>query len=215
MSHVGREGWADKCVAQTPASTTEPPESMRAQVREVLVTTKRTLHIRLQIMHLLCTVLPGPISASMRSRLYQLAGFRIHRSAYIMGNMDLRGGTSQFYDLLTVDGDVVIGDHVTINLDAPVNIAKNVSIGPHVLIYTSTHHVGPGSLRRLPPMLRRSVTLGEGSWIGLGAIILPGVTVGHGSVIAAGTVVAEDVPPNTYVEGNPARVVRELPWGDR
>jgi acetyltransferase-like isoleucine patch superfamily enzyme len=27
--------------------------------------------------------------------------------------------------------------------------------------------------------------------------------------------VLKDVPPNTYVEGNPAQVVRQLPWGYR
>jgi acetyltransferase-like isoleucine patch superfamily enzyme len=54
-----------------------------------------------------------------------------------------------------------------------------------------------------------------GSWIGLGALILPGVTIGGGSVVAAGAVVTEAVPAHSYVEGNPARVVRQLPWADR
>ena len=49
----------------------------------------------------------------------------------------------------------------------------------------------------------------------VGAIIVPGVTVGRGSIVAAGAVVLKDVPPNAYVEGNPAEVVRQLPWGYR
>jgi acetyltransferase-like isoleucine patch superfamily enzyme len=44
---------------------------------------------------------------------------------------------------------------------------------------------------------------------------LPGVHVGRGAVVAAGAVVLEDVAPNTLVAGNPARVVKELPLGDR
>jgi acetyltransferase-like isoleucine patch superfamily enzyme len=61
----------------------------------------------------------------------------------------------------------------------------------------------------------KPVTIERGAWIGVGALILPGVTVGHGSIVGAGSVVNADVPPNTLVEGNPAKVVRALPWGDR
>jgi maltose O-acetyltransferase len=64
-------------------------------------------------------------------------------------------------------------------------------------------------------VLAKPVVIEDGSWLGLGALILPGVTVGHGSIVAAGAVVMETVPPDSYVEGNPARVVRQLPWGNR
>jgi galactoside O-acetyltransferase/maltose O-acetyltransferase len=64
-------------------------------------------------------------------------------------------------------------------------------------------------------VLAKPVVIEDGCWVGLGAMILPGITVGRGSVVAAGSVVASEVPANSYVEGNPARVVRQLPWGDR
>ena len=82
-------------------------------------------------------------------------------------------------------------------------------------IYTGTHHLGPGSNRRLPALLAKPVVVERGCWVGLGAMILPGVNLGHGSVVAAGAVVTEEVPPDSYVEGNPAKVVRQLPWGNR
>ena len=47
-------------------------------------------------------------------------------------------------------------------------------------------------------------------WIGGGAILLPGVTVGRGAVVGAGAVVTRDVPADTVVAGNPARVIREI-----
>lgn len=53
------------------------------------------------------------------------------------------------------------------------------------------------------------VVLGDRVWIGAGAIILPGVIVGDGAVVAAGSVVTADVPSQTVVAGNPARVIRE------
>src|SRR5207302_1437789 len=39
--------------------------------------------------------------------------------------------------------------------------------------------------------------------------------IGPGAVVAAGAIVLKDVPPHTYVEGNPAQVIRKLPWAYR
>jgi acetyltransferase-like isoleucine patch superfamily enzyme len=48
------------------------------------------------------------------------------------------------------------------------------------------------------------------AFIGSGAIILRNVTVGENAIVAAGSVVTRDVPPNSIVAGNPARVVKEF-----
>ena len=40
--------------------------------------------------------------------------------------------------------------------------------------------------------------------------IIGDVTVGENSVIAAGSIVTKDVPPNTLVAGNPAKVIRSI-----
>ena len=109
---------------------------------------------------------------------------------------------------------LTIADNVTINLDGEVTIGKNVAIAPHVVIYTGSHKIGPGSMR-IGDFQALPVTIEEGAWVRVGAVIVPGVTIGRGAVVAAGAVVLKDVPPNTYVEGNPAQVVRKLPWGYR
>lgn len=50
----------------------------------------------------------------------------------------------------------------------------------------------------------------RGASIGSSATIVCGVTIGERAMVGAGAVVTKDVPPNTLVVGNPARVVRKL-----
>jgi len=48
----------------------------------------------------------------------------------------------------------------------------------------------------------------RGASIGSGSTLLGGITVGEKALIGAGSVVTKDVPANTIVAGNPARVLR-------
>jgi acetyltransferase-like isoleucine patch superfamily enzyme len=52
------------------------------------------------------------------------------------------------------------------------------------------------------------ILIGDGSWIGAGAIILPGVTIGERSVVGAGSVVTRDVADGSIVAGNPAGPIK-------
>jgi len=46
--------------------------------------------------------------------------------------------------------------------------------------------------------------------IGSSATLLCGITVGENAIVGAGSVVTKDVPANTIVVGNPARVLRKI-----
>lgn len=50
----------------------------------------------------------------------------------------------------------------------------------------------------------------RGAAIGSGATLLPGITIGERAIVGAGSVVTRDVPPDTIVAGNPARILRRL-----
>lgn len=50
----------------------------------------------------------------------------------------------------------------------------------------------------------------RGASIGSSATILCGVTVGERAIVGAGSVVTKNVPPDTIVAGNPARVIRKV-----
>jgi acetyltransferase-like isoleucine patch superfamily enzyme len=53
-------------------------------------------------------------------------------------------------------------------------------------------------------------TVKRGATIGTGSTILCGVVIGENAMVGAGSVVVRDVPANTVVAGNPAKVIREL-----
>lgn len=49
--------------------------------------------------------------------------------------------------------------------------------------------------------------IGDNVFIGIGSIILPGIKIGDNSIIGAGSVVTKDVPSDSVVAGNPARII--------
>jgi len=111
--------------------------------------------------------------------------------------------------------NIHLGDHVFLNvlctiLDCnEVRIGHHVMIGPNVQIYTAAHLLG-AEPRNQGLEVAKPITIEDNVWIGGGAILLPGVRVGRNAVVGAGAVVPRDVPANTVVAGNPARVIREI-----
>ena len=92
---------------------------------------------------------------------------------------------------------------------ARIVIGDDVQIGPNVQLLTPTHPTD-AELRRAKWEAAEPITIGDNAWLGGGAIVLAGVIVGENAIVGAGAIVTRDVPPNTVVMGNPARVVRSL-----
>ena len=53
----------------------------------------------------------------------------------------------------------------------------------------------------------------KGASIGSGATILANTCIGENAIVGAGAVVTKDVPANTIVAGNPARILRQIETG--
>jgi maltose O-acetyltransferase len=92
---------------------------------------------------------------------------------------------------------------------AKIVIGDDVQIGPNVQLLTPTHPTD-AQLRRAKWEAAKPITIGDNVWLGGGAIVLAGVVVGENAIVGAGAIVTKDVPPNSVVMGNPARVVHSL-----
>lgn len=108
---------------------------------------------------------------------------------------------------ITLGKNVFINQGCTFMDRGGIFIGDDVYIAPKVNIITINHDINP---------YKRTITyckpvyIEDRVWIGLGAIILSGVRVGENSIIAAGAVVTKDVPKNSIVAGNPAKVIKKI-----
>lgn len=116
-----------------------------------------------------------------------------HQSAYISPSATIGAG-SQVYAMAAVCAAAIIGKACIINTAASVD--HDCTIGDGVFI-------GPGA------HLAGSIVVENFADIYTGATILPRVRIGEGAVVGAGAVVLKDVPANTVVAGNPARIIKK------
>lgn len=116
---------------------------------------------------------------------------------YTTGGLEIRVGRNVF-----------VNQNCTFYDLGGLDIADDVMIGPNVSLITSGHPVEPSQRRTI--VVAKPIVIERNVWIGAGATIIGGVTVGENSVVAAGSVVTKDVPPNTLVGGNPAKVIRPI-----
>ncbi|MGM1016441.1 MAG: gamma carbonic anhydrase family protein [Actinomycetota bacterium] len=122
--------------------------------------------------------------------------------ARLIGDVSLAEGASVWYNAV-LRGDsagIVVGagsnvqDNVSVHVDAghPTMIGADVSIGHNAVVH--------------------GCTIGNGSLVGMGAVILSGAVIGESCLIAGGAVVlgGTDIPAGSLVAGVPAKVRRAL-----
>lgn len=138
---------------------------------------------------------------------------QVHAEAWVapgstlIGRVHLEAGASVWY------GAVLRGDTEHIRVGANSNIQDGCVV-----------HADPGFAATIGENVtvgHRAVlhgcTVGDGSLIGMGAVVLNGATIGAGSLVAAGAVVLEgvEIPPGSLVTGTPGKVRRELTDDER
>jgi carbonic anhydrase/acetyltransferase-like protein (isoleucine patch superfamily) len=127
-------------------------------------------------------------------------------SANVVGRVTIKANSSVWFQV-TVRGDnedISIGENCNLQEGAvlhadpgfPLTLGDNVSVGHQAMIH--------------------GCTVGEGSLIGIQAVILNGAKIGKNCLVGAGALVTEgkEYPDNSLILGTPAKVVRTLSEGD-
>lgn len=94
-----------------------------------------------------------------------------------------------------------------------VIIEDNVFIGHGVTFINDSYPratTAEGNLQTEADWRVERTVIKKGASIGSGATILSNTSIGENAIVGAGSVVTKDVPANSIVAGNPARVLRYI-----
>jgi acetyltransferase-like isoleucine patch superfamily enzyme len=93
-----------------------------------------------------------------------------------------------------------------------VTIEDNVFIGHGVMFINDSYPraTAGGNLQTEADWKVERTVVKKGASIGSGATILSNLSIGENAIVGAGSVVTKDVPPNSIVVGNPAKVLRYI-----
>ncbi len=129
---------------------------------------------------------------------------RIGAHAVIEALVPERGVTVQ------IDDGAYIGHFLRLTAVGGVHIGKEAMLADRVYV-SDTNHIYEDvtqPIKRQGLRDGRQVVIGDGAWVGIGAVIVGAVRIGRNAVVGANTVVTGDVDDLTVVAGNPAKVVR-------
>ncbi|MBC5766376.1 gamma carbonic anhydrase family protein [Ramlibacter albus] len=129
-------------------------------------------------------------------------GVYIADSAQVIGTVELGDNVSVWFgailrgdsDWLRIGKGSNVQDGAILHADAgvPLTLGENVSVGHQVMLH--------------------GCTIGDGSLIGIQAVVLNNVKIGRNCIVGAGSIVTEgkEFPDNSLIIGAPAKVVRTL-----
>ena len=94
-----------------------------------------------------------------------------------------------------------------------VSIEDNVFVGHSVTFVNDSYPratTRDGQLQTEADWKVEKTIVKKGASIGSGSTILANITIGENAIVGAGSVVTRDVPANTIVAGNPAKILRAI-----
>lgn len=119
---------------------------------------------------------------------------KIEANASVWFNVTMRGDN----ELITIGENSNVQENCVLHTDPgyPLMIGKNVTVGHQAMLH--------------------GCTIGDGSLVGIQAVILNGAKIGKNCLVGAGALVTEgkEFPDNSLIIGSPAKAVRTLTDGD-
>ena len=138
----------------------------------------------------------------------------IGEDTMIAADVTLSAGMVPNQEMMT-DPVVIIGDRCLIGRGSAIvghyriDIGDDVFTGMNVYITDQNHgYEDPDTPIGIQDPQDDPVVIGDGSWIGSGAVVLPGARIGKHCVVAANSVVRGTFPSHAVIAGVPAKVVR-------
>lgn len=135
---------------------------------------------------------------------HTLVGTHVTISAGFMPGLDLGPDV-----IVKIGSSCSIGRGSHIVGHQSIDIGNDVFTGPYVYITDQNHCYGDLDIpigRQWPE--NNPVVIGDGCWLGTGAIILPGTRLGKNVAVAGGAVVRGEFPDHCVIAGVPAKIVR-------
>lgn len=127
------------------------------------------------------------------------------------------GDNTKIGAFVEVQKNAYIGKHCKISshtfICEGVTIEDNVFVGHNVSFINDSYPratAANGQLQTEADWKVEPTLVKKGASIGSGSTILSNITIGENAIIGAGSVVTKDVPADTIVAGNPARVKRRI-----
>ena len=125
------------------------------------------------------------------------------------------GAHSKIGSYVEIQNNVRIGNKVKIQSHSficeGVTIEDEVFIGHHVVFINDKFPKSTtlkGKLKSKAHWRLLTTEVKRGASVGSNATILGGIIIGENAIVGAGSVVTKNVPKNTIVAGNPARIIR-------
>lgn len=89
-----------------------------------------------------------------------------------------------------------------------VEIGKDCLIGPSASLVGNSYRYDDISVpMRRQGQVSRGIRIGDDVWIAAGCVVLDGAEIGSGTIVTPNSVVSGRVPPNSVLEGNPAKII--------
>lgn len=166
-------------------------------------------------------IFEGDVSFSKASSIFLIDGSE--KEDVILGkNVRMYGKlVSQNRGKIKLGDMVQIGNNSIIGAVESIIIGEGTGIAHNVSIYDNNNHpVNPedrkimrlsawdSPYRKWRYSISKPIVIGKYVWVGANSRINKGVTIGDNSIVAANAVVTKDVPSNSIVAGNPAKIVK-------